>query len=360
MRWLVGAAVWLLLGLSLFGQEPETQPNRYEQLSQELGINREGWQPNPEAVNQVSRAIPFRIYAQVEQLAEDSDTRTILLYRYLMEAKEVDRLQTRDQGRTGSCVGYGTACAIDMLSGFQIAFLGRPELFAPVNADAIYALGRQAAGQLGNSDGSTGAWSVKGISELGTLHQFAYPGMDLTEEHDYAAKALARDGIPSALLEFAARHPVKAFVLVRDWKHARGLIQSGYPLIVCSGVGFENGSRSMTERDSLGFATARGRWMHCMAVVAYRGPDTGREGFLIQNSWNPRYIDGPVWPDDQPEGSFWVDTPTFDKMIGMRDTWGLSDYAGFRQRQLPLVEVFSRAGGTRKQPKQEPDLNLAP
>jgi hypothetical protein len=340
LRWLlVCCGLVFLTATAGVSQEPAA----------DFSVNKEGWRYEPEVLEAAIKRVPRKFYAQAAILAEDSDERTVLLYRFVVQARGLPAgttLPTRDQGNVGSCVGYATANAVDHLSAVQIYLKGLRERFEAASAPALYGIGRQQAGQLGGWDGSTGAWSVEGIQQLGALWQLSYGEADLSRERPSDAKNFASRGLPASLLEIARETPVQAHVAVRDWKHARGLIQSGFPLIVCSDVGFDNGSRG-TQRDNLGFASPRGSWMHAMCCVAYRGPDTGREGFLILNSWNPRYISGEKWPEDQPEGSFWVTPEVLGRMISKRDTWGISALKGFPKKELTLLEIFENAGGAR-------------
>src|SRR5690606_38137456 len=109
-------------------------------------------------------------------------------------------------------------------------------------------------------------------------------------------------------------------VLVTTFREAGAAIQSGYPVAVCSGQGFAS------QRDGQGFAAARGSWAHCMVFIGVR---FDRPGLLCLNSWGPRWIGGPKWPDDQPDGSFWVDARTCDRMLAGRDSFAISGYRGF-------------------------------
>lgn len=314
-----------------------------------------GWKPDPQAVKLVAESIPREYYQQVARLAQDSDQKTALLYRFLARELGVERLDPRDQDGVGSCVGWGTAHAIDLLSGSQIQHLRARERFVPANAAAVYAIGRQHANQLGRWDGSTGAWSIAGLREVGVLFQMPYGSHDLSAERPSDARDWANNGLPTGLLDEAGAHKVLAAVLLRDTTHLRGAIQNGYPAIICSNVGFENGrgSGASTQRDELGFAQAAGQWNHCMCVCAYRGPDTGREGFLIWNSWAPTFVRGPPWPEDMPHGSFWCDVETMERIIQQRDSWAIASLEGFKRRELSWSEAIQRSGGTRTDSNDE-------
>lgn len=310
-----------------------------------------GWRPDREAVKKLISELPREYFVQAAELTKDPSDNDALLYRFLQAARKETQLQPRNQGQTGSCVGYGTAATIDVRSAVQIYHVRAREEFVKSNADAVYALGRMHANQLGSWDGSTGAWSAAAIKERGVLFQLQYEGgIDLRVEKDTNARTWAARGLPAGLEKFAVDHKMLAVVLLKDADQLKAMLQNGYPAFVCSNVGFENGGgNALTVRDKDGFASARGTWNHCMACISYRGVQSGREGWLIWNSWNPAYITGPVWPPDQPVGSFWVDRATIERMILQRDSWAVGSLEGFRKRELSWGEAIGNAGGTRKE-----------
>jgi hypothetical protein len=113
--------------------------------------------------------------------------------------------------------------------------------------------------------------------------------------------------------------------LVKTFDEAAAAIASGYPVPVCSGQGFSS------TRDKDGFSRASGSWSHCMCFNSVR---FDRRGLLCQNSWGPDWIKGPKWPEDQPDGSFWVDEATVNRMLRGEDSFAVSAYEGFPYRDL--------------------------
>ena len=59
-----------------------------------------------------------------------------------------------------------------------------------------------------------------------------------------------------------------------------------------------------------------------------------RPGLLCLNSWGPSWVRGPKWPEDMPEGSFWVDKDTVDAMLRGGDSFAVGSVAGFDWRDL--------------------------
>ena len=66
---------------------------------------------------------------------------------------------------------------------------------------------------------------------------------------------------------------------------------------------------------------------NCMVFIGVR--HNPRPGLLCLNSWGPGWISGPKYPDDMPEGSFWVDKSTVNRMLAGRDSFAISGYGGF-------------------------------
>jgi len=332
-------------------------------------VDTDGYIPDPEASDAFAARIPKFIKDQVDILADDSDDKSAYIYRFLAKAKGEATLTTRNQKNEGSCVGYGTASSVDTLAAVEIFAFGEAEQFVPTNADALYGLSRR--NNLGAWQGSTGSWSAEAISKVGTLHQLQYPTIDLRQEDPSNARRFRSRGVPKELYKFAEKRKVINVARVETVKQLRGLLQSGYPVFICSTVGFNNGREGyMTWRDAQGFATPRGSWAHCMTVYGYRGESTGRRGFLIGNSWKSEghnvgpgrsYIGGGVHPEDQPFGSFWVDAQTMQRILSAKDSWSVAGYQGFPKRKITLKDAFTYPGGReRGLPESTPNFQIAP
>lgn len=133
-------------------------------------------------------------------------------------------------------------------------------------------------------------------------------------------------GVPEPVTSQAAKHRIGTISLVTSWEQARDCIANGYGLVCCSSVGF-----SMT-RDAHGMSFPRTVWNHAMQWTAV--DDTHSDGcrFCVQNSWG-RFNSGPK-AHDQPDGSFWIDHQTAQRMIEQGGTYAVSNVAGFPKRKL--------------------------
>lgn len=312
-----------------------------------------GWVNDPPSAARV--AAQLKVYGEQVQALPWRDDITALDYVFLCKAMNVKILPSLDQGKVGSCVGFATTRAAGITAAADILHRGEPEQWlVDFSPDALYAIGRQAAGRLGAWDGSTGAWAVDGLQKIGTLHRKRYDDADLTEYNEARTREWARQGLPGSLLDLAKEHLFLSAAPVTTVEQAKASLQNGYPLIVCSMISYPN------KRDELGFLPATGeRWAHAMCCAAYRAASTGREGFLILNSWrapahNQGWVTGPIWPPDtdeypQPLGSFWVTPQDFAKHLSFGDTWAVSGYQGFRKRDIDWTQVFSQAGGKERE-----------
>lgn len=279
---------------------------------------------------------------QVQKIMKsvEDEQKTVLLYRYK------DRLGLRthawDQGNFGSCVGFAGARALTGSYCVQVCLGGSGEKFeSAFSPMAVYGMSRQISGTLGGWQGSTGAWACRAMREWGTLLQKRYDHHDLSKYDISLLRRWQRQGLPDYLIEISKEHPCLATTRVKSVEEAKALLQNGYGILTCSLESYGSG-----KRDGLGFAQNDGRnaWAHAMYVGGYRGPPSGREGFLIINSWGQNFGSGPKWPEDQPDGSFWVTVGSFRQHIKAGDTWAVGDIEGFRERALLLREAIDVGG----------------
>lgn len=283
-----------------------------------------------------SLAKPLLAQAGPEVLEKAQDDKPVLLYRALNEAyahfNGGAEWRVGKQG-IGDCVSWGWAHGADI----HLAVLwknGETGQWQQAATESIYGGSRVEARGVtrgGYSDGSYGAAAAKWVKQWGIIFRQPYDTIDLSKYSSSLAKQWGNFGNGGEndggkLDEIAKKHPIKGVVLIRNFKEAAAAIQSGYPVPVCSGQGFAS------TRDKDGFCRPSGRWAHCMCFVGVRFGD--RPGLLCLNSWGTNWVGGPKWPDDQPDGSFWVDARTVDSMLSGEDSFAVSGYEGFPYRDL--------------------------
>jgi hypothetical protein len=122
----------------------------------------------------------------------------------------------------------------------------------------------------------------------------------------------------------AAQTPAAHVVNVRTWAELTAAISSGFPVTIASSQGFNK------SRDSDGFCRAQSTWNHQMVLCSVRFGE--RPGALCINSWG-NYVDGGKFPPDQPDGTFWIEQKTVEKILAQGDSWAIAETA-FQWRDI--------------------------
>lgn len=297
-----------------------------------------GYTANPAESRQFIQSLPQPLLrdAGPDLFRGGDDTRPVFLHRALYAAfkKKFGRDWIVGTQGIGDCVSWGWAHGVDVHSAV-LYMLGLTSDWKPAATEAIYGGSRVEArgGRPGGySDGSYGAAAAKFVRDWGVLFRQPYANaVDLTTYSAARAKDWGNFGCGGQndggrLDTIAKEHPVRQVALVTNFGDAAAAIRSGYPVPVCSGQGFTN------QRDRDGFARAQGSWPHCMVFIGARFDP--RPGLLCLNSWGPKWISGTKYPDDQPEGSFWVDASTVNRMLAGQDSFAVSGFVGFPFRKL--------------------------
>lgn len=336
-----GTEAWAQLDWQLVEAVPST-PEDVDRLPEHAAF---GYVPDPESSRAFLESLPGgkqTLSEQAPQLLAAGDGEARLLYRYLYLAYEQKHPGSKwvvgKQG-IGDCVSWGWAHGVDI----HLAILWRLGIAADWDqaaTEAIYGGSRVEARGLderggGWSDGSYGSAAAKWVKQWGVVFRQDYrdragPETDLRTYSAGRAKQWGNYGAGGQgdnhrLDTIAREHPIKQVALVTTWAEAEAAIRNGYPIAVCSGQGFSS------QRDRDGFSRPSGSWAHCMCFIAVR---YDRPGLLCLNSWGPRWISGPRWPDDMPEGSFWVDRSVVERMLRGRDSFAIAGGTGFTPLRL--------------------------
>jgi len=300
-----------------------------------------GWVPNQTATQEYLRRTARPYLSQQTPKAFDGSgkDKVTLLYKYLEKA--VGELVPHDQ-TIGDCVGQAYGLAVDLLSATQIHKNGLAERWvSKASTEAAYAGSRYEIGytvyhnrRLLQGDGSYGVYCAEFLRDYGVLVRKKYGDVDLTQYDAQIARDWGKNGVPDELEPIARKHPVRSFALVRSYNDCRDAIANGYPIVFCSGVGFNPNCRTHNRggRDRFGFLKECGTWYHAMAGIAC-DDKSNRPGILIQNSWGRNWVRGGK-RHRQPDGSFWVDAATIDKMCQEGDSFALSGFLGFPMQEL--------------------------
>jgi hypothetical protein len=286
-----------------------------------------GWADDPDAVKAVTGVLPIKSFSDTPAFAEDTPDHV-----YLWDAaKKVTggHIPTRNQGAVGSCVAFGSACAVEYLECVQIA-MGRPELFKAVSQEVIYGGSRvQIGGGRIRGDGSVGAWAAQWAEKYGQVARGKYGSTDLTAYNEARCRQYGSTGCPADLIPTAKERPVKSVAPVRTTDELKAALASGYPVSVASSVGF--GQSGPYTRNALGQLRASGTWAHQMCFIGY----DNTAGAYCMNSWGPTWVSGPPGPGDPPPGGFYVAWATAQRMLDAGDSFAYGDIVGFPGRKIP-------------------------
>jgi len=239
----------------------------------------------------------------------------------------------RGSQKIGSCVGWGWSLSCDILAACDILLRNEPEAYGGRVLEAsVYGFSRvEVRGQKNyGGDGSYGGAAAKAVTKYGTLHYGqTYNGQQFTDNSGNREKEWGREGVPDSLEKFAAEHKVQSVALVASFEDTAKSLQNGYPVALCSGMGF-----SMTLRE--GYMTPMGSWAHCQMAAGVRwNPEPA---ILVVNSWGDCYqgtVDKNL-PAQFQRSAGWVKAKDFTRMIGPgEDSFALAGYSGFKPRTLP-------------------------
>jgi hypothetical protein len=298
-----------------------------------MGAGFTGWRPDPVAKREFIKSLGRNAYltdANPALLAADG--REVFLYRATQ--KVAPNNFPLNQGQIGSCVSFGFGCACDILLGQQVV-LGQSDHYQPACEESIYSLARTTAAGTSNggfSDGAVCAYAAKGLNKWGVLFRQNYPdlGIDVSTYNVSRCKTWGaypqgtqNTDLANKILAVCKQHPIRQVAAVRTATEAAAAIKAGYPVVFGSSLLPSN------TRDKDGFSRVSNGGGHCQCMVAYR---QSPEGILVQNSWG-KFNDGPKYPPDQPDGSYWVTMADAGRLIG-GEAYALSDEVGFPVKDI--------------------------
>jgi len=291
-----------------------------------------GWSPNPKAVDEVLSQLRHPLFGPAAYSIKSSgEGRVVLLYKFVEDL--IGDYNVRTQA-IGDCVAFGAAAAVDAVKATEIVLKKEPESWAaPTATEPIYAASRVeiGRGQLGNGDGSYGAWAARAVKEYGTLVMQKYENVDLSSYSGKRAKkwGAPRGGVPDHLEPIMREHTIRTVSMVMTYEEVRDSIANGYAVTIASDCGFNY------TRDDEGFLKPYDKWPHQMCIIGVDDAHS-RPGVLIQNSWGPYWVNGPK-RHGQPDGSFWCDADVLERRIlREQDSWAFGDYEGFPPKKLDL------------------------
>ena len=307
----------------------------------------DGWIDDPDAVNlalpriaaQQGMPAEFRQIAQATIDAPDDD-RSVFFWH--AEKKVLDRiLPSWNQNPAGTCVSMGWARGCQDLMLLRIASGEREQWHAEVATEPIYGFSRvEIGGGRIRGDGSVGAWAAQAVQKYGLLfrQEYADGRFDLRTYSVSTSRAWGKSGVPNELEPIAREHPVTTVARLSSGAELWAAMGSGYPVPVCSDVGFEG------RAPSDGIMDPRGEWAHCMLFRGRFVHPTKGKCVIVQNSWGNYLGRVSVETADHgrvelPEGCFAIRLAVAERMVKQGDTFAISSLRGFPKRRLTWDDV---------------------
>ncbi|MGN6133695.1 MAG: hypothetical protein ACTHK7_15980 [Aureliella sp.] len=242
----------------------------------------------------------------------------------------------------GDCSGQAGALGIEHDDALQVlrnggVWAGKQSTEVPYIAGRIE-IGEPKVRESGGRQGREGvpvAWMVEAMEKFGSLPRRKYPGFDVSTYNPklaYLMSQVGTEGLPREIEALAIKHKLKAVNLDRGWPQACDLVDSGYPVIVGSSIGYFN----HTDRD--GFLQAGPIWMHAMLLC---GIDTKsrRQGGCLAQSWGYNWLEGRVYQHKYGciPGGFWADARNIHRAIMQGDSYALIEYDGIKKKRLDYL-----------------------
>lgn len=288
-----------------------------------------GWNPDPQGSEAFIASLPYPTFSEAAPTLFADEKKDVFLGGYLLQVMPQWKRLSQP---IGSCVGWGTSLACDILAACDVLLRGESERFGGRTLEAsVYGFSRvESRGNKRNlgGDGSTGFHAAKAIRDFGALHYgIDYGGKIYREVSGDLERSWGRDGVPDELEAYAKKRTVREVTLVKNFSQFAASIQNGFPVFICSSRGF-----NMNLKD--GWLSPSGTWMHCMMGCGVRWD---RPGGFIPNSWGDCYrgsVDARLPVQFQRSGG-WVDASVLDGMLSQEDSYAVAGYNGFEQTDLP-------------------------
>lgn len=309
--------------------------------------NQFGWSPNPEGVAQIVSDPEVPVYEMTgEQLAAmatagDDKRPPVILFDAL---QGLHPKWKRGAQAIGDCVSWGWEMGTTLSVAVDIRLKLRPWVWPGEFATEPYYGGARVEA-LGNSrggwsDGAYGGAAAKFGTKWGALARIDWSQRTGNAEHDLRkyngnkSKNWGNFGCGGAddkgLLDAIAKEFALAEApLVNSFEKAKAVIESGYPVVVCSNQGLSD------KRDSQGFVRGQGVWYHCMTFAGVR---YDRPGLLCVNSWGnswglENFFPRDYWAEVQ-KCSAWVDASICDRMLKQEDSYAVCGVTGLKRREI--------------------------
>jgi hypothetical protein len=226
------------------------------------------------------------------------------------------------------CTTHGASGAMEDEQMVDIIWRGVAAEFFPIASEPLYG---GAVVTIMKTKGDRGAFTsapLQYATDFGFLKRGVYGNYDLTTYNPKLVLDFCQHGVPQELLQPEALHKLLTVLPVHSYEEGSALMRQGYSISMGSNQGF-----SLT-RDSDGFCRPQGRWAHCTRMRGRRGGK--RPGWAYGQSWGAGMPSGPntVTLDSGrvlglPEGTFFIDPDTVNRMIPEGECYAVSKMVSF-------------------------------
>lgn len=211
-------------------------------------------------------------------------------------------------------------------------------------------------GQLGNSDGSVGAWAAQFGEEVGLI-TVADPGVP--PYNGQTAREWGRRGPPQELLRslnaIAKDRKAMKRAPVRNATEAMDALANYYGVTIASS---RFGTSRWLVQDGRRVAVDNENWGHQQSVIGYDGSSpSGKRYFCVHNSWGPNW--GPEPMQGEPRGTYWITWEQMDSICREGDSWVITGINGLVEQQLnwSIIRSDIKQQPFKLQPMKEREAN---
>ncbi|VTT98953.1 Uncharacterized protein OS=Blastopirellula marina DSM 3645 GN=DSM3645_28902 PE=4 SV=1 [Gemmataceae bacterium] len=294
-----------------------------------------GWVDDPEQVQKVVATCRFPVFALTPAGQAEEVPNNVFQWDTMREALS-QFTPTRNQGSVGSCCPHGGVGACEYQECIRMVAAKKagqpPPQFVELSQEVLYSFARVYVlkNQI-RGDGATGASTAQAARDYGLAPRGRYATVDLSKYSEATCRRLGNVPPPADVIAAAAKHKVGGVSPVRTTEELRKGFASGYTPTFASNVGF--GTRGPYVRDREGCLRASGTWPHQMFGIGYTKHPTRGWLYCIQNSWGAEWVSGPKGAGDPPDGSFWCDERTMQRILDAADSWFYDGIGGFEVRK---------------------------
>lgn len=211
-----------------------------------------------------------------------------------------------------------------------------PEVSPEAEAQGVVAC-EPIYGDRGHSgQGASCARLIRHVTEWGGImlrKPYPHLDLDLTRYTVQLGIRWGRTGTPEPVRAEGRKHQIRQATDCPTHEVCRDFVANGYPIWVCSGLGFSS------QRDENGYSPRRGSWAHSWIIAGYDDREITRQryGFPLAlfihdwgrwNSGGRRILGTSI---DIPEGCMWIDARLLDRC----DCTAMSNLNGWPRRMLP-------------------------